>query len=286
MTEALPLVDNTDIFRQLETYPWDKDKEFQVSLHFPKIWSFHPSSAPLISLGIQVKEVSDWRQEEELQHDKRCPWNFLANNSRFSHIYACISKTLTVSTLQPPNTHHQGGLSAILGPNPSPSQLEDLTLRAQCFYLSRKKSTPIDFDAYKIYLSTKQPPTPSSIPEQPPIQTTQPITTSKTLPPSPTEDMSITKTPPAQPNGDAPYPPTFKQIVELIQSGAPIPGIMDIPDTVLTGQGSTPQAPKRRKPWEKEESEDVVGGTFGDARDEAPIEQELPEDDDAPRLEA
>ncbi|TVY90665.1 hypothetical protein LAWI1_G001411 [Lachnellula willkommii] len=197
MTEALPLVDNTDIFRQLETYPWDKDKEFQ------------------------------------------------------------------------------GGLSAILGPNPSPSQLEDLTLRAQCFYLSRKKSTPIDFDAYKTYLSTKQPPT----------QTTQP-TTSENLPPSSTEDMSITKTPPSQPNGDAPYPPTFKQIVELIQSGAPIPGIMDIPDTVLTGQGSTPQAPKRRKPWEKEDSEEVVGGTFGDARDEAPIQQELPEDDDAPRLEA
>ncbi|TVY21434.1 hypothetical protein LARI1_G000661 [Lachnellula arida] len=207
MTEALPLVDNTDIFRQLETYPWDKDKEFQ------------------------------------------------------------------------------GGLSAILGPNPSPSQLEDLTLRAQCFYLSRKKSTPIDFDAYKTYLSTKQPPTPISIPEQPPTQTAQP-TTSENLPPSPTEDMSITKTPPSQPNGDAPYPPTFKQIVELIQSGAPIPGIMDIPDTVLTGQGSTPQAPKRRKPWEKEDSEEVVGGTFGDARDEAPIQQELPEDDDAPRLEA
>jgi len=203
MTEALPLVDNTDIFRQLETYPWDKDKEFQ------------------------------------------------------------------------------GGLSAILGLNPSSSQLEDLTLRAQCFYLSYKKSTPIDFDAYKTYLSTKQPPTPISIPE-PPTQNTQP---SENLPPSTTEDMSITKTPPAQPDGDAPYPPTFKQIVELIQSGAPIPGIMDIPDTVLTGQGSTPQAPKRRKPWEKEDSEEVAGGTFGDARDEAPIEQELPEDGDVPRLE-
>ncbi|TVY47394.1 hypothetical protein LOCC1_G001809 [Lachnellula occidentalis] len=243
MTEALPLVDNTDIFRQLETYPWDKDKEFQI-------YSFHPSSSPLISLGNQVKKVSE--ENKELQWDKERSWNIL------------------------------GGLSAILGSNPSPSQLEDLTLRAQCFYLSRKKSTPIDFDAYKIYLSTKQPPTPISIPEQPPAQTTRP---SEDLPPSTTEDMSITETPPAQPNGGAPYPPTFKQIVELIQSGAPIPGIMDIPDTVLTGQGSTPQAPKRRKPWEKEDSEEVAGGTFGDARDEAPIEQELPEDDDVPRLE-
>jgi hypothetical protein len=93
--------------------------------------------------------------------------------------------------------------------------------------------------------------------------------------------MSITKTPLSQPNVDAPYPPTFLQIVELIQSGAPIPGIMDIPDTVLTGQGSAPTAAPRRKPWEKEGSEEiVVGGTFGDARDEAPIEQELPEEED------
>ncbi len=50
----------------------------------------------------------------------------------------------------------QGGLSAILGPNPEPSQVHDLTLRAQCFYLSRKKSVPIDFDGYKAYLSAKQ----------------------------------------------------------------------------------------------------------------------------------
>ena len=61
MTEALPLVDNIAIFRQLETYPWDKDKEFQVSL--ANIHSSHPSSAPLISLGNEVKNVLDWREE-------------------------------------------------------------------------------------------------------------------------------------------------------------------------------------------------------------------------------
>ncbi|TVY34099.1 hypothetical protein LSUB1_G006175 [Lachnellula subtilissima] len=200
MTEALPLVDNTDIFRQLETYPWDKDKEFQGQTPHP------PNS-------------------------KTSPFAPNASTSPAR--------------------------------NPPPST-----------------STPT-----KLTYQPKQPPTPISTPEEPPTQTTQ-QTTSDYIPPSTTEDdMSITKTPPAQPNGGAPYPPTFKQIVELIQSGAPIPGIMDIPDTVLTGQGSTPQAPKRRKPWEKEDSEEVMGGTFGDARDEAPIEQEFPEHDDALHLE-
>ncbi len=31
----------------------------------------------------------------------------------------------------------QGGLTAILGPNPSPEQAEELTLRARCFYYAR-----------------------------------------------------------------------------------------------------------------------------------------------------
>ena len=34
--------------------------------------------------------------------------------------------------------------------------------------------------------------------------------------------------------------------------GKPIPGIKDIPDTILEGQASENQAEKRKKPWEKE----------------------------------
>ena len=33
--------------------------------------------------------------------------------------------------------------------------------------------------------------------------------------------------------------------------GKPIPGIKQIPDTVLTDQGSTASASQRTKPWEK-----------------------------------
>lgn len=77
----------------------------------------------------------------------------------------------------------------------------------------------------------------------------------------------------------APYPPTFAQIVEMITSNQPIPGIMEIPNTLST-EISESKLPKRRKPWETNVPEDVIqgraGGTFGDHRDNY-IQQELPD---------
>jgi hypothetical protein len=184
----------------------------------------------------------------------------------------------------------QGGLSAILGPNPSPSQIHDLTLRAQCYYLSRKKKVPIDFNEYKAYLATK----PSKMDTQPSTESTaveQPVR-SKAPEPEPTSNSTtITNTEattqPAStlhlhheadlpnPEKGAPYPPTFAEIVELITSGKPIPGIKDIPPTLLTSQATKPTASKRRKPWDKELPSEE--GMFGDRRDEI-IVQELPEE--------
>lgn len=48
---------------------------------------------------------------------------------------------------------------------------------------------------------------------------------------------------------------SYAALVEMIQSGKPIPGIKDIPDTVLEGQGTQPAASQRRKPWEKDTSD-------------------------------
>lgn len=52
-------------------------------------------------------------------------------------------------------------------------------------------------------------------------------------------------------NSAAPYPTSFAHIVELITSGKPIPGIKEIPDTVLSGQETQSKCEKRRKPWER-----------------------------------
>ena len=53
----------------------------------------------------------------------------------------------------------------------------------------------------------------------------------------------------------APYPTSFEQIVELISTGQPIPGIKEVPDTVLEGQASETKVGRRRKPWETGERE-------------------------------
>lgn len=49
---------------------------------------------------------------------------------------------------------------------------------------------------------------------------------------------------------DAPYSSNYQQLVELIVSGKPVPGIKDIPDTVLADQKSEASAPARKKPWD------------------------------------
>jgi hypothetical protein len=46
---------------------------------------------------------------------------------------------------------------------------------------------------------------------------------------------------------------SYQEIVDMIQNGKPIPGIKEIPTTVLEGQGTTATKSVRRKPWEKDE---------------------------------
>ena len=54
---------------------------------------------------------------------------------------------------------------------------------------------------------------------------------------------------------------SFQEIKALIEEGKPIPGIKDIPNTVLEGQGSEAQLEKRRKPWESGSSRAESGLT-------------------------
>ncbi|KAJ5653509.1 hypothetical protein N7490_000512 [Penicillium lividum] len=70
--------------------------------------------------------------------------------------------------------------------------------------------------------------------------------------PSDSSNISI----PEKPVDSEPiYPSSFAHIVELITTGQPIPGIEQIPDTVLTGHEISSEKPRRRKPWEKDEME-------------------------------
>lgn len=194
-------------------------------------------------------------------------------HSQLWHRFTWIASEWPISLLWA-NTIKQGGLSAIIGSITSLSQIQELTVRAKCFYFSRKKSTPIDFDAYNAYLSTQTSSCKPSETSAQPLSTVQiqPLAYHQAdLPPA------AAATDAGQSVGDkAPYPQSFAQIVDLITSGQPIPGIKEIPPIVLSDQASQPVASKRRKPWEKEVPVVEARGTFGDRRDEV-IQQELPE---------
>jgi hypothetical protein len=110
--------------------------------------------------------------------------------------------------------------------------------------LHRKFNTTVDFEAYKAYRDARG---------RPPPQTNgvQPLDFSESSFDAPSGVMPAPANPSEPP---APYPTSFAHIVELITTGQPIPGIKEIPNTVLEGQGTQAEKPKRRKPWEKDES--------------------------------
>lgn len=102
----------------------------------------------------------------------------------------------------------------------------------------------VDFDAYKAYRDARGRP-----PLAPNANGAQASSASATTEPT----GGILPAPSAGSNEPpAPYPTSFDHIVDLITKGEPIPGIKDIPDTVLTGQGTQATKSVRKKPWEKD----------------------------------
>ncbi|KAF2818563.1 hypothetical protein CC86DRAFT_375762 [Ophiobolus disseminans] len=137
----------------------------------------------------------------------------------------------------------QSGLSAILGTNSTPEQAAELALRARCFYYARKFNINIDFDGYKAYRGARGRPPPTPPTNGTPAQ----------VPASDEASGGVMSAPADANEPPAPYPTSFAHIVELITSGQPVPGIKEIPSTILTGQGTEPAKARRKKPWEKDE---------------------------------
>ncbi|KAF3396477.1 hypothetical protein F1880_007353 [Penicillium rolfsii] len=141
------------------------------------------------------------------------------------------------------------GLAIILGHAGTPasdaemSRDDDLVGKAKCFYFSRKMkiTPPIDFAAYKAWLAgaSSESNAATAVSEQ-----------------SNEASTGTTVTTTESATAPEPRPPTsFAHIVELIATGRPIPGIQEIPDTVLEGHAVASEKPHRRKPWEKDVQE-------------------------------
>ncbi|KAJ5191198.1 uncharacterized protein N7498_010183 [Penicillium cinerascens] len=154
------------------------------------------------------------------------------------------------------------GLAIILGHPGTPATQEemnredDLVLQAKCFFFSRKENLnpPIDFAAYKSWSLSRSAGEPKA-------------TAVSSLKPDESESSSEANVsgiePPILP--EPAYPSSFAHIVELITTGQPIPGIEQIPDTVLTGHDTASEKPRRRKPWERDDAELSPGETTNQA---------------------
>ncbi len=146
------------------------------------------------------------------------------------------------------DTEFQSGLSTILA-STSSQDPELLTLRARCFFFSRKQGVAIDFQSYILWRSLQ-----SLRPVVAGFQDTPPSEAQRNSKPA---DSGIGETSAGrqpEPRPQAPYPSSFAQIVNLITKGEPVPGIKEVPDTLLTGQESVASSARRRKPWERDEA--------------------------------
>ncbi|GAB1313037.1 hypothetical protein MFIFM68171_03247 [Madurella fahalii] len=72
-------------------------------------------------------------------------------------------------------------------------------------------------------------------------------------------------------SGGTPYPDNFQALIEAVTMGKPIPGIKEIPNTVVRPPGVTPVGKMKapRKPWEKDLPSDALTQTsaLGDVID-------------------
>lgn len=165
------------------------------------------------------------------------------------------------------------GLSIILGHPEMPASKaeidrdDNVTLQAKCFYFSRldlsteyleaialtmtillswfrkeKLPTPVNIGNYQLWLQAR----PTAAEAAGPINQQQ-------LNSVVSEDRANAPLKQAEPA----YPSSFAHIVELITTGKPIPGIQQIPDTILAGQDTPSARSRRRKPWELESGEHI-----------------------------
>ena len=129
-------------------------------------------------------------------------------------------------------------------------------------YHSRFNTGAISFQSYKSWRASQ---TPSSLcPLTPTPITSVPssidshITTNGTTGRPPLQPQ-IT----SQPESQLEHPASFDEIMALIESGQPVPGIKEIPNTVLVGQGTEASRSRRQKPWERlMEGQENTAGLF------------------------
>lgn len=165
-----------------------------------------------------------------------------------------ISATYTALHAYPfdNDTDYLSGLASILGhPNATPTNEElnspsnaDLILQVRCYYFARKHNLPpIDPASYSQWLARN-------------YSSHAPTGTEAASYNGAAPSASTASPPDQQP--PPPYPTSFAEIVDLITRNVPVPGIEDVPDTVLEhGSSKVDHTPRRKKPWESDGGMDI-----------------------------
>ncbi|KAH7321191.1 hypothetical protein B0I35DRAFT_477703 [Stachybotrys elegans] len=155
------------------------------------------------------------------------------------------------------------GLYAILG-NPgsvtSQESLRDMAVHARIFYYAQRIGVTIDFARYQSWLA--QHPNhqaPDVLPDEyreqgKPAQDAAAALTWQQA--APKADLYVDRkaAPQATEDGEPNYPMGFAEMLRLLQEGKPIPGIKQIPNTVVRDPTVKPvgSRPVPKKPWEKD----------------------------------
>lgn len=131
----------------------------------------------------------------------------------------------------------QAGLQAIIGPMQASGveeqHIQETRRRAKVFFWSQRTGVQVDYQDYKLWLSSAQPVTPA-------------VASATTG------------------SASEPYPATFDAIVELITTGKTdqIPGIREIPLKINEEAPTEPKLARPSKPWERAASpEPATNGT-------------------------
>ncbi|KAF5671287.1 hypothetical protein FCIRC_8738 [Fusarium circinatum] len=161
------------------------------------------------------------------------------------------------------------GLYAILGEpgqqNPQAS-LADMAIHARIFYYAQRIGVSIEFSAYKAWLASNPDyQSPDVLPEeyrQRDVANASPVPVLDWQKAAPKTDLYVDRKTAAAQSGsqDQPsYPMGFAEMIKLIQEGKPVPGIRQIPNTVVRDPTVKPVGARAvpRKPWEKDTTIDM-----------------------------
>jgi Family of unknown function (DUF5572) len=251
---AQPDAFRTDLettFRNIYTYAWDQDSDFQSGLSSIRGHTCQASSDGLIGhdLDLLLQAQCFYFARYGISIEKMAVRVSLTMSRKYD-LPAPIDVTSYKSWRNAQAWDHTSSKPE----NNNPYEQSD--------------RSPYNYASSEITVS---PPLPQANGASPPDTSAPPP---PSTPPSTLSAISLSS-PLAQPSDQAhhqsppppPYPTSFASIVDLITRNQPIPGIEEIPNTVLDAGSSPPnKTPWRRKPWEKEPQQQDLETGSGEKR--------------------